>query len=321
MSYTTSHHLFLSTDHIGLPGLLFEPFQDASENDTGKEKSVALYLHGNGSASVFNSHLKMHQYAAALTSSGIAFFGFNNRGAGYIQKLKRYNPTTFTDMQEVIEELKGGTALELIHDCIHDINGAIEYLRDRGYQRFFLIGESTGANKICVYHYYQPDNPVEKYVLLSGGDDTGLYYDMWGKEAFLRMLDQSKTEIDKGNGTQLIPELIHIQLMSWQSLYDTINPDGDYNIFPFNELFNSLRLSSKQLLREYRSIDRPFCVIYGGNDEFCYSRVPDCVSLLKRETQHPDNVTFHILPDADHGFTGHLPKLTRLITDWLVTTR
>ncbi len=263
----------------------------------------------------------MSRYAEALTSAGIAFFGFNNRGAGYIQKLKRYNNTIFPETQEVLEELKGGTAMELIKDSIHDINGAISYLRTQGFSRFSLIGESTGANKICVYHFYQPDNPVEKYVLLSGGDDTGLYYEMLGKEAFFRMLDRSRTEIAAGNGTQLIPEYINSNLMSYQSVFDTINPDGDYNIFPFNELFNSLRLSSKQLLREYRSIDRPMCVIYGGNDEFCYGRVPDIISLLKRETQHPDKVTFHLIDNADHGFTGKLPELTRIITDWLVTAR
>lgn len=263
----------------------------------------------------------MKHYAETLTTAGIAFFGFNNRGSGYIQKLRRYNHITFPDSREVIEEIKGGTALELIKDCIHDINGAIVYLRSLGYKRFYLIGESTGANKICVYHYYQPDNPVEKYVLLSGGDDTGLYYKMLGKEAFFRMLERSENEIATGNGSRLIPEYIDTNLMSWQSLYDTIYPDGDYNIFPFNELFNSLKLSSKQLLREYRSIDRPVCVIYGGNDEFCYGRVSEIISLLKREVQHPDNAAFYIVPGADHGFTGKLPELTRIISDWLVTTR
>lgn len=316
MNYITSHHLFLSTDHVGLPGLLFEPM-----NYSNNPKAVAIYLHGNGGASVFNSHEKMNRYAEALSSAGIAFFGFNNRGAGYIQKLKRYDQTRFPETQKVIEELKGGTAMELIKDCIHDINGAISYLRDLGFVHFYLIGESTGANKICVYNYYQPDNLVEKYVLLSGGDDTGLYYEMLGKETFFRMLDRSRKEIAAGNGTHLIPEYINTNLMSYQSLLDTINPDGDYNIFPFNELFNSLQLSSKQLLREYRSIDRPMLVIYGGNDEFCYGRVPEIISLLKQEAQHPDKVNFHLIENADHGFTGRLPELTRIITDWLVTAR
>src|SRR5690606_23085943 len=116
-----------------------------------------------------------NMFGKQFTDNGIAYFPFNNRGANLIKSL-----TKVTENGE--ERVLYGTTYELIKECIFDINGAIEFLKEKGYEQFYLIGESTGANKIVVYNYYQPTNPVSKYILLSGGDDTGLYYDELGQE-------------------------------------------------------------------------------------------------------------------------------------------
>lgn len=144
---------FESTDNLLLPGLIFEP-----KNKTDK---VAINLHGNGSSSVFYSFERADSFARHLNKKGIAFFTFNNRGAHYIKKLKIN--------KDGEEEIKIGTAFELIKDCVKDVDGAIEFLEKLGYKEFYLIGHSTGANKICVYNYYKPKNKVSKYVLLGGG--------------------------------------------------------------------------------------------------------------------------------------------------------
>mgnify|MGYP001604750315 CR=1 FL=1 len=123
---------FESTDKLLLPGMLFEP--------DSKTKKVAINLHGNGSSSVFYNFERTDSFAKELNKQNISFFTFNNRGAHYIKKLKINN--------EEKEEIKIGTAFELIKDCIKDIDGAIELLKSLGYEEFYLIGHSTGANKI-----------------------------------------------------------------------------------------------------------------------------------------------------------------------------
>ena len=167
MTHTVQLTEFRSTDNIVLPALLFTP--------NIKTSKIALYLHGNGSSSVFYSVKKMNTLAKTLSQNGIAFFPFNNRGAHYIHKLTKGIGSNKTDV-------KMGTANELIKDCVYDIDGAIDFLKDKGFNTFYLIGSSTGANKIVVYHFYKRKNPVSKYILLSGGDDTGLYYEMLGRK-------------------------------------------------------------------------------------------------------------------------------------------
>lgn len=293
---------FPTTDHLILPGLLYEP-----DSRTNK---VAIYLHGNGTSSVFYDPSK-NILGKKLTDNNITFFPFNNRGANLIKSLKK-------ETENGEERVLYGTAYELIKECLFDIEAAITELKKRGYDEFYLIGESTGANKIVLYNYLAKENNVSKYILLSGGDDTGLYYDELGKEKCMEILHLAKKKIDAGEGMELIDQKLYgILPMSYQSLYDTLNPDGDYNIFPFNEVMNNLHISSKELLREFKSIEKPTLVVYGAQDEYCYGKVPECVEILKKNTSHADFFQFEIIENADHGFHGKENELFELISTFL----
>lgn len=293
---------FESTDKLLLPGMLFEP-----EERTDK---VAINLHGNGSSSVFYNFERTDSVAKELNKHNISFFTFNNRGAHYIKKLKFNN--------EEKEEIKIGTAYELIKDCIRDIDGAIDFLKQLGYKEFYLLGHSTGANKICVYNFYKPKNEISKYVLLGGGDDTGIYYNLIGSEdKYKKYLKQAEKQITKGNGRKMIPKYIVDSLFSWQSFYDTCNPDGDYNTFPFNEYINGLKLSTKSIFRELKSIDKPTLIIYGENDEYCYGDINRIINILKTQVSNKDLFEFKVINNADHGFDGHEEELARLVAQWL----
>lgn len=294
---------FQSTDHLWLPGLLYEPVR--------RTRKAAIFLHGNGSASVFYSSIRMNAYARALNSAGIAFLPFNNRGAHYIKKLKK-------SLKTGSKYLKLGTAYERIKDCIKDIDGAVAYLRSLGYNEFYLIGESTGANKICVYNFHKPRNRIAKYVLLGGGDDTGIYYSQWGPRKFAAILERSRQKGREGRGEELVPSSqMSGSLMSYRSLYDTINPDGDYNTFPFLEALEGIKLSRKKLFRHFASIRKPILAVYGSEDQFCYGRVPDCVEILKRHANPRAKLAAKIIEGAGHSFGHYEEKLARLVASWL----
>ena len=149
---------FKATDKLPLPGLLFE---------TAKLKKVLINLHGNGGASVFYRPEKYQELAEAAANAGWNFFAFNNRGAGITNKIKTLKNGRYS-------RYWCGTSHELIKDCVKDIDGAISFLKSLSYKQFALSGFSTGANKICVYHYKKPSNPVSKNLIICGADDSGL---------------------------------------------------------------------------------------------------------------------------------------------------
>src|SRR3989344_1382322 len=293
---------FKTGDNLFLVCLLFEPERKADK--------VLIMLHGNGSSSVFYSVPKVNLMARELNAKWISYFPFNNRGAHYIKKLK-----IIKEVKE--DDVKIGTAYELIKDCIQDIDGAIDYLESQGYREFYLIGHSTGANKICVYNFYKPENRIAKYILAGGGDDSGIYYQMMGTKKFNKALEMAKKEIARGNGRKLVPKYLVDYLISYQSLYDTINPDGDYNTFPFNEYLNNLKLTKKELFREYKTIRSETLVLYGEFDEYCYGSVQKCMEILKNQVKGKNNFDFDIIPNADHGINGKEIELAKIVANWL----
>jgi len=279
---------FEATDEVPLAGLLYEPKRAT--------KQAAVFLHGTGGASVFEAR-RTNLLGEAFARSGIAFFPFNNRGAHLMRRMGR---------------VLGGMAYERIRDCVPDIDGAIRELWRRGYREITLIGHSTGANKVAVYDARKPRNRAKRYVLLAGGDDTGMLYDQLGARKFASALKEAR---EKKNSEDFVPRTLSSLPMTWRAWYDMANPDGDYNVFPFLEVMRNVRLSRRTRFRHVKSIRKPALVLYGENDEYMYGDVSRCVAILA-DVAGP-NCELAIVQDADHGFGGKEEELAALIIDWI----
>lgn len=293
---------FPNTNNIFLPGLLYEPEKSSDK--------VLIYLHGNGTSGGLYSVEANNIFGKLLTDNGISYLPFTNTGGHLIQKFDK-----IVDGEK--ERVKIGVAYELIKDCVSDIDGAINFVKSRGYKHIYLIGASTGANKICVYNFYKPDNLVDKYILESGGDDSGIYYNEVGESVFRKAINICRKKIAEGKETDLVPKYLSDSPISFQSLYDQINPDGDYNDFPFYWELNQIKMMKKSPWREVRKIEKPALVIYGDSDEYCYGRVPECVDLIKKAVAGKKNFKFKIIAGADHSFSANKEEFAREVLEFL----
>lgn len=288
---------FETSDGLTLPGFIYE---------TQKSDKIAIYLHGNGSSSIFYDESEHKDLPNELNKKGVSLLKFNNRGAHIIKKLN-------VKIGTVIEKKMFGCAYEQIKECVLDINGAIKFLQSLGYEEFYLIGASTGANKICVYNYYKPKNVFTKYILLCGGDDTGFYYSNLGKDKFDKLLKISQEKIKQGDGDELIKELLPAEIFSYVGFFDIANPDGDYNCFPFLEALGRAQLSTKPLFRFFQTITKPSFVIYGENDEFSWEP-KKAIETLK---SYQPKFDYKLIKGADHRFTGKKKELAETIVNWI----
>lgn len=290
---------FKTKDGLELPGLLYEP---------KKAKAVVIYLHGNGSSSVFYGAAEhQHAMASALNNRGVAILYFNNRGAHLVHGF------AIKKKGERIRK-RYGMGYEKIKECIPDIDGAISFLKKRGYKKFYLMGASTGANKICVYNFYKPKNEIEKYILLCGGDDTGIHYHSLGRAKFLKLLSVSKRKIAQGCGEDIIPEMLPAEIFSYTGFRDIANPDGDYNTFPFYEVIKRVKLSIKPLFRYFKAIKKTSLVVYGSEDEYAWGDVNRVIKILKG---YRPEFTYRIIKEANHSFRGHQKELAEIVADFL----
>jgi pimeloyl-ACP methyl ester carboxylesterase len=288
---------FEATDGLELYGLLFEPKRAT--------KRVAIFLHGTGGSSIFDSR-RTNRLAAEFVRNGIAYFPFNNRGAHILRKLQRGGKKR--------RGVQGGMAHERIRDCVYDIEGAIRDLRKRGYRDFTLVGHSTGANKIAVYDHYRRRNPVRHYVFLAGGDDVGLMYDQIGAKDFRSAVSRARR---RKNSEDLVPPSLSDIPMSLKSFYDMANPDGDYNVFPFLEVMKKLRLSKKRPFRYLKAISKPSLLLYGEKDQYFLESSSKYMAVLADAVGDKPNFEIAVMEDADHGFSGRETELAELIVNWI----
>ncbi len=293
---------FKATDGIPLPGLLFEK-QNA--------KNILINLHGNGITTVFQNPKKYNGLAKYVNAAGWSFLAFNNRGCGITNRIKY-------EKNGKIIRYWCGTSHERIEDCVKDIDGAISFLKTLGYKKFALSGFSTGANKICVYHYKKPGNQILKNLIICGADDKGLYYNEFGRTKFFKILGLCKRKIKRGEGINFMdPQIINGRCYSYQGMFDILNPEGLYNTFPFLEKLNKLNITKKKLFREIKSINSKSILIYGDKDEFCFGQVPKIIEIFKHELKKKQNFDFRIINNGDHGFTGKEKELGHIITNFL----
>lgn len=291
---------FESQDRLLLSGLLYEP-------RSRRARSLVIWLHGNGDSSVFTS-ARTQVLGEVLSSSGIAFLPFDNRGSHMLKTFRRRT-------RGGRERVEIGMARELIRDAVHDIRGAVRFARGLGYSRIHLAGHSTGANKICVYHSKTRKREVSSNILVAGGDDAGLYREELGRKRYGSVLERARRAVAAGRGEKLIPAGISPFPLSWSSLLDTIDPEGDYNVFPFREGLTGESWSRGPLFAPLRRLREPTLAIYGSEDEFCFGDVPGCVRLLE---QHAPREGFEtaILEGADHGFSGQADRLGEAMVSW-----
>ena len=298
---------FPSSDKIELPGLLYRP-------DTSTKK-VAVWLHGMGDNGVFYKPKAINTLAAALTKQGIALLAFNNRGAHSQKKLKIADE----DLPDEDRQYQGGMYYELLADCVPDIDGAAGFLEEQGFSVLYLVGLSTGANKICAYHARAKGNPFSKYVLAGPGDDTGLMFKELGEKKFWQSLSYA-AKFAGSEPFRVMPKYTGMYPFSTQFAWDILNPDGAYNTFPLYEAAHQ-RLGKKPLFDEYRQIDRPTLVIYGEADEYT-AHVGGANKAQEIFMRHTSNTMlkktdFTLVPDSGHSFSGSEDAFAKQVTDWL----
>lgn len=297
----------LSSDRLKLPGLLYRPDKPTSR--------VAVWLHGMGDNGVFYNPEFINALGQALAVNGIALLAFNNRGAHHGKKLKIADET----LPEEDQVYQGGTYFEKIADCVKDINGAAAFLQDQGFSEFYLLGHSTGANKICAYHVRAKNNPFIKYVLAGPGDDVGSYFNDLGAKRFWQALKYAAKKVED-DPLRVMPKYTGMYPFSAQAAWDIMNPDGDYNTFPFYEALTE-RLGSKPLFDEYRKIDKKTLVIIGEADEYAYTAggANGALNLLMEQTSNAQlkQSDFIVVPEADHGFHDREAEFAKIVSDWL----
>ena len=181
MNFRTEICTFKTADNERLHGALFTPEETPSD-------LALLFVHGVA----MNFYLPpLFTFGKELAGRGFHSFVINTRGHDWISRAG--NLTKF-----------GGSAYENLEDCLPDLDGALDYLKQAGYRRMILIGHSLGAIKSIIYQGTRRRPDVIGIVSCSA--PRQFYSERMARQPrFRELIEKAEAMVAQGKGEELIP--------------------------------------------------------------------------------------------------------------------
>ena len=270
---------FKATDNVELQGWL---------NDEDSDLAV-IHIHGmsgNGYENYFLDNLR-----SMYAENNISLFTIDTRGHGII-----------SDFRQGDGWKRGGSCFEIFEESVHDIHGAIKYLKSIGKSRFILQGHSLGCTKVVNFVLNEEINGVEKVILLAPTDMAGWANTDPRNQEYLTKAKQLMLE---GKGEELVASQCWLDNtpISAQT-YPTICESGSSaDIYGEREGGALLGRVQPPMLIPYGTEDIGITRIDGSMDKWL-----ERVNKIKNE-----DTQVQVVEGASHGFRGFEENLTEIM--------
>ena len=273
-----------SIDGIEQVGILYTP------NDITDK--IVIHVHGlNGN---FYENKFLDILSKVYTDKKYAFLTFNNRGKDYISEFTRGDESVII-----------GGSLERFKDCLLDIQGVINWVREKGYKEIILEGHSYGCNKVLYYYNNTKDNSIKQIVLLAPCDITFETKKFLSEEEYKKAKEESTRLVNENKEKELIDFSIMANgKISAGTYYYDFLPGGENDFIRYSDGKNG----ESTILN---SIDIPVLIVFGNVDECVLTQPIDIVeSYLNNNIS---NCNIQIIEGANHYYTGKYEELGQII--------
>jgi len=265
----------------------------------GSQRPDNLYIFVHGlNGSIFSRS----EITTALASGRDAVLAFNNRGSGTINYFKTAKRTK--------ERLLAGVAHEVFADCLDDIKGALDYALSHKPKNIFLIGHSTGCQKIIYYLSKRAKSTVKGAILLAPISDYASInlLNTSDKKKYQKALKEAQTLVKAGKPHALLQSDFIPRPIDAQRFLSLYTEDSKEEIFNY-----SSGKQSKDLLR----VKQPILAFLAAADEYGDRPAQEIAVWLNSHNKTERQLKTIIIPEADHGFSGYEKKIKKEIKAWL----
>lgn len=275
-----------SIDNIEMVGILYEP----------EEKSDKIVIHVHGLCGNFYENRFIDILAKTYTNKGYSFLTFNNRGTNFISELLKEND------YEVI-----GGCYEKFTDSLLDIEGAINFVKQKSYKEIILEGHSYGCNKVSYYYSKKKDEGINKIILLAPCDIPQESMKFLSKEEYEKAKSESTKLVNEGKGNELIDFSVNANgVISASTYYNDFLPNGENDFIKYIDGSNG----KSEILN---NIDVPVLVIFGDIDECVLTQ--DIETVKGYLNNNIKNCNIQVIKGADHSYTDKYEELGKIILE------
>lgn len=273
-----------SIDEIEQPGILYTPNEESDK--------IVIHVHGlNGN---FYENRFLDVLAKSYTDKNYAFLTFNNRGRDFITELLKGNDFTII-----------GGSLERFKDCILDIDGVVNWVKEKGYKEIILEGHSYGCNKVLYYYNHKKDNSIKKIVLLAPCDIPSEGKKFLSEEEYNKAKEESTRLVQENKENELIDFSVMANgKIAAGTYFNDFLPNGENDFIRYVDGING---KSPVL----NSIDIPTLVIFGDVDECVLTQPIDVVKQYLKNNL--SNCNIQIINGANHSYTDRYDELGKVI--------
>ena len=273
-----------SIDNIEQVGILYNPNTET--------KKIVIHVHGL--AGNFYENRFIDTLAKTYTNNGLAFLTFNNRGYGYITDLLKGN-----DFAVI------GACYERFKDCLLDIEGVINWVKEKGYSEIILEGHSYGCSKVLYYYHHKKDDSISKLVLLAPCDTPGETMKFLSTEEYNKAREESERLVKENKETELIDFSVMTNgKVAAGTYYNDFLPGGENDFIRY-------RTGEKSDI--LNNVNIPVLVIFGDIDECVLTKPIDVIKDYL--TNNIKDCNIRVIPGADHLYIGKFEELSKEICD------
>lgn len=260
--------------------------------------TAVIWIHGL--TGTFYSNTKgMNLFARLCAEKGMAFGAFHTRGHDYVSSAHRLDETK--DKGFVYETI--GAGVEIFTDCVKDIDAMAAFFAQCGFSKIVLVGNSTGANKVCYYAGTVTDPRIAGVVLSGPMSDR---YSATDEATNAKHQEVMEQKIRDGKGDELLTgfDFFPLTPKRWMSLLAKGSPEDVFNYH-----------DDEGALTTFSAIRIPMLVMFGGNDEHADRPIAE---MQKAFDAHAKSANYKsvVIPGADHGFTGKEDVFVETIVSW-----
>lgn len=262
-----------------------------------KTDSVVIHVHGmsgNGYENYFLDNL--HKI---YLEKGISVFTFDTRGRGVISSF-RQNKTGLEDIK------LGGSCYEVFEESIHDIQGAIDFLKSKGKNKFILQGHSLGSSKVVNYLTSVKEMNILCCILLAPTDMIGWASADPNHEKYLK---KAEYLVSEKRNKEFVDSMCWLDKTPLSArTYLSMSKRGTA-VDIYNEIKGKARLGRVEI---------PMLIVYGSNDigiekiDGTIEKWLDRVLKIKNS-----NTSIKIIEGASHSFKDHEEELSEIINIFL----
>lgn len=281
-----------TSDGINIKGLLSEPSQKTSK--------IIVHIHGMSGDIYTNSFYPfMHEQ---YPQNGIAFLAGEHRGTHSITQFG-LEDGSFKNF---------GNTYEIFEDCVHDIQGWVDKVKELGYKNIWLQAHSLGPSKVTYYMNQSPDEKIKGLIYLSPSDMLGLVNTPDEKAKHMKRLENARRLIQDNKPHDILEDDLWGEMKLSAQTYVNFFDNGAHDAI-FNYAAPELGWG------QVNNLNLPIIAFTGTQDDGIVPVVDahKAMKILESELKNSPRKKTVVYENAAHDFEGFGDQIVKEVIEFV----